>query len=200
VARNYVQFFVDGGFPAREETRDRAVLRAETHSWTAAKWSGTMSDRAQAESTGACFGVGSGSFEWEFAIDPDELRATTRIGLLCEASSCREGTPQTDSFAWPTQFRMLLNGVRVYSGILPNHPHDAAGALSYLRNGRGAYGYLAHATVDGDLLRHVVGHNNGNALRLTCLVPAGRKPRGGLTIYGGDCGRSPVPPTIILER
>ena len=158
-----------------------------------------MSERAEAERTGGCFGIGSGSFEWEFPIDPDELRKTTRIGLLCEASSHREGAPQTDSFAWPTQFRMLLNGVRIYSGILPSHPHDAAGALSYLRNGRGAYGYLAHATIDGDLLRHVVAHNGGNVLRLTCLVPAGRKPLGGLTIYGGDCGRSPVPPTIILE-
>jgi hypothetical protein len=200
VARNYVQFFVDGGFAAREETPDHVILRAPAHSWSAAKWSGAMSERAQAESAGACFGVGSGSFEWEFPVDPNELRSATRINLLCEASSCREGTPQTDSFAWPTQFRMLLNGVRVYSGILPNHPHDTAGSLSYLRNGRGAYGYLAHATIEGDLLRHVAAHNNGNTLRLTCLVPAARKPRGGLTIYGGDCGRSPVPPTIILER
>ena len=200
VARNYVQFFVEGGFAAREETPDRTILRAETHSWSAAKWSGAASDRAQAHQAGACFGAGAGSFEWEFPIEPDELWHTPAIGLLCEASSCRDGTPQTDSFAWPTQFRMLLNGVRVYSGILPNHPHDAAGALSYLRNRRGAYGYLAHATIDGDLLRHVATAGHGNTLRLTCLVPAGRKPRGGLTIYGGDCGRSPVPPTIILER
>jgi Glycosyl hydrolases family 2, sugar binding domain/Glycosyl hydrolases family 2/Glycosyl hydrolases family 2, TIM barrel domain len=199
VARNYVQFFVDGGFATREETSDRTILRARTDSWSGAKWSGGMSERVEAERTGACFGVGAGSFEWEFAVSQDELRQATRMGLLCEASSHREGTPQTDSFAAPTQFRMLLNGVRVYSGILPNHPHDAAGALSYLRNGRGAYGYLAHATVDGDLLRHVVAHHGENILRLTCLVPAGRKPRGGLTIYGGDCGRSPVPPTIILE-
>ena len=159
-----------------------------------------MSDRVQAEAAGACFGIGSGGFEWEFPTEQNELSEATRIGLLCEASSRREGTPQTDSFAWPTQFRMLLNGVRVYSGILPNHPHDAAGALSYLRHGRGAYGYLAHATADGDLLRQVVANHRGNTLRLTCLVPAGRKPRGGLTIYGGDCGRSPVAPTIILER
>jgi hypothetical protein len=25
-------------------------------------------------------------------------------------------------------------------------------------------------------------------------------PIGGLTVYGGDCGRSPVPPTLIIER
>jgi hypothetical protein len=198
VARNYVQFFVDAGFPGREQFADRTIIRADTHSWSAAKWSGATSDRAQAEREGACFGTGSGFFEWEFPVDPEELRDAKRMLLLCEASSHREGTPQTDSFAWPTQFRMLLNGVRVYSGILPNHPHDAAGALSYLRKGRGGYGYLAHATVDGDLLRHVAASNSGNILRLTCLVPAGRKPRGGLTIYGGDCGRSPVPPTIIL--
>ena len=200
VARNYVQFFVDAGFPAREESPHGLLLRAEVHSWSAAKWSGPVSDPLEAEATGSCHGTGHGFFEWRLPLDQNDLAHARKIGILCEASSRREGTPQTDSFAHPTFFRILLNGVPVYRGLLPNHPHDAAGALSYLRNGRGAYGYLAHATVEGPLLQEVISRSNDGALQLRCLVPAGRNPRGGLTVYGGNCGRSPVPPTIMIER
>jgi hypothetical protein len=200
LARNYVQFFVDAGFPSREDSEHGLLLRAQIHSWSAAKWSGPASDPAEAETAGSCHGAGHGFFEWHLALEKNELARARKVGVLCEASSHREGTPQTDSFAHPTSFRILLNGVRVYGGLLPNHPHDAAGALSYLRNGRGAYGYLAHATVEGPLLQEVISRAEGDALHLRCLVPAGRNPRGGLTMYGGDCGRSPVPPTVIVER
>jgi hypothetical protein len=200
LARNYVQIFVDGGFSGREDSEYGLLLRAQTHLWSAAKWSGAASDQAAAEAAGSCYGVGHGFFEWSFPLEKSELAGVRKIGVLCEASSRREGTPQTDSFAHPTAFRIFLNGVRIYRGLLPNHPHDAAGALSYLRNGRGAYGYLAHAMVEGALLQEVISRKDGDALQLRCAVPAGRNPRGGLTIYGGDCGRSPVPPTIILER
>jgi hypothetical protein len=200
LARNYVQFFVDGGFQPREDSDYGTLLRAETHSWTAAKWSGPASDHADAEVAGSCHGVGHGFFEWNLPLENTELAGARKIGVLCEASSCRDGTPQTDSFAHPTSFRILLNGVRIYRALLPNHPHDAAGALSYLRNGRGAYGYLAHALVEGALLREVISRSEGHELQLRCMVPAGKNPRGGLTIYGGECGRSPVPPTIIVER
>ena len=200
LARNYVQFFVDGGFPAREDSEHGLLLRAQTHAWSTAKWSGPASDHAEAEAAGSCHGAGHGFFDWHLAMEKSELAGARKLAVLCEASSHREGTPQTDSFAHPTSFRILLNGVRIYGGLLPNHPHDAAGALSYLRNGRGAYGYLAHAMVEGTLLQEVISRGDGNALQLRCMVPAGRNPRGGLTIYGGDCGRSPVPPTIIVER
>ena len=120
--------------------------------------------------------------------------------MLCEVSAHREDTPQTDSFAHPTSFRMLLNGVRIYSVILPNHPHDASGALSYVGDGRGAYGYLAHAAVEGELLRQVVANAGASSLYLHCVVPADKPPIGGLTVYGGEAGRSPLPPTLIIER
>ena len=95
--------------------------------------------------------------------------------------------------------RILLNGVPVYRTILPNHPHDARGALSYLRGGRGAYGYLCHATVEGPLLEQVLREMKGNHLRMRCLAPRGEPPSGGLTIYGFDCGRYPIGPTLIIE-
>jgi hypothetical protein len=32
------------------------------------------------------------------------------------------------------------------------------------------------------------------------MVPADKPPVGGLTIYGGESGRSPLPPTVVIER
>jgi hypothetical protein len=200
IARNYVQFLVDGGWPAREEMNGHLVFRAEPHSWTSSDWSGGSSDHVQAERVGSCYGEGHGFFEYQFPITADDVRDASKILVLCEASSRREGTPQTDSFAHPTSFRMLLNGIRIYTGVLPNHPHDAGGALSYLRGGRGAYGYLAHATAEGELLRQIIANAGTDVFYLHCVVPADKTPTGGLTIYGSDCGRSPVPPTLVIER
>jgi hypothetical protein len=111
----------------------------------------------------------------------------------------RQGAPQTDRFAQPSTLRLLLNGVPIYRTILPNHPHDTRGALTYLRGGRGAYGYLCHATIECGLLGEVVKHLRGNHLRLRCLVPRDEEPQGGLTIYGYKAGRYPIGPTVIIE-
>ncbi|MDQ6861230.1 MAG: glycoside hydrolase family 2 [Verrucomicrobiota bacterium] len=200
VARNYVQFFVDGGFPARQMTDRGLVLRSEPHAWTASDWSGGSSEPSEAKEQRFCYGEGHGFFEYQFPVSPDEIRNASKIIVLCEASAYRDGTPQTDSSAHPTSFRMLLNGVRIYTGLLPNHPHDSAGALSYIREGaRGAYGYLAHAAVEGELLQQVLANAGSDTFYLHCVVPSDKMPIGGLTIYGGDSGRSPVPPTLIIE-
>jgi hypothetical protein len=200
VARNYVQFFVKTGFPPREETDRGLVLRAAVHTWNSAEWSGGHSDVAEADYNRSCYGNGHGFFEYQFPVSEEDVRGATRIQVLCEASSHRDDTPQTDAFAQPTSFRMLLNGVRIYTGILPNHPHDASGALSYVGRGRGAYGYLAHATIEGELLRQVLANSGENSFYLHCVVPADKPPIGGLTIYGGESGRSPLPITLIIER
>jgi hypothetical protein len=199
VARNYVQFFVDGGFPAREEIDGRTVLRLEPHSWHAADWKHGFATREDAENRGGSYGRGSGFFEWRFPFTAAEVRKRSRITVLCEASAFRPGAPQTDSFTQPTTLRMLLNGVPVYHAILPNHPHDARGSLSYLRGGNGAYGYLTHARIEGDLFNQVSGRMKEGHLRLRCLVPRDEQPQGGLTIYGSASGRFPIPPTVIIE-
>ncbi|MEY2439804.1 MAG: hypothetical protein QOI34_1189, partial [Verrucomicrobiota bacterium] len=199
VARNYVQFFVDGGFVARERDMARDVLRLEAHAWDSAEWSGGVLSRAQAKTAGASGGSGRGFFEWRFPLTASELRERSRLTLLVEASALREGTPQTDSFAQPTTLSLFLNGVSVYRAVLPNHPHDARGALSYLSGGRGAYGYLAHATVDGPLLEQVKSAMKGNDVRLRCQVPRDEPLQGGLTIYGRNVGRYPIGPTLIAQ-
>lgn len=199
VASNYIQFFVDGGFVPWQQMNRRTVLRLEAHSWSTADWNGMASTREQAQKSGAVHGSSRGYFEWKYPISPAEVHDCRRITILCEASSFRPDTPQTDRFAQSSTFRILLNGVPVYRTILPNHPHDARGALSYLRGGRGAYGYLCHATVEGVLLAQVLRETRGNHLRLRCLVPRDEPPQSGLTIYGYNSGRYPIGPTLIIE-
>jgi hypothetical protein len=111
----------------------------------------------------------------------------------------RNCASQTDRFVQPSTLRLLLNGVPIYGAILPNHPHDTRGALTYLRGGRGAYGYLCHATIECELLREVIKNLRGNHLRLRCLVPRDELPQSGLTIYGYTAGRYPIGPTVIIE-
>jgi hypothetical protein len=199
VARNYIQFFVDAAHPEREESQKRTVIRIEPHEWSAAEWNLAVSTPKEARMAGSSWGGTRGFFEWKLPVSQSDLEKASRLSLLCEASAFREGTPQTDAFAQPTSFCMLLNGVSVYRTVLPNHPHDARGALSYLRGGRGAYGYLSHATIEGDLLTTVKKEMKGNRMRLRCLVPIEERRHGGLTIYGSACGRYPIGPTLILE-
>jgi hypothetical protein len=199
VAANYIQFFVDGGAPIWQQLNRRTVFRLGVESWSRSDWNATASTREEAGGIGSAHGSGRGWFEWKFPAGPDVLHAVERITLLCEASAFRPGAPQTDRSGYPSKLRILLNGVPVYGTILPNHPHDTRGALSYLRGGRGAYGYLCHATVEGLLLTQVLREMKGNHLRMRCLVPRGEPPSGGLTIYGFDCGRYPIGPTLIVD-
>ena len=89
-----------------------------------------------------------------------------------------------------------IRTVPIYRAILPNHPHDA---LTYLRGGRGAYGYLCHATIECELLGEVVKNLRGNHLRLRFLVSRDEQPQGGLTLYGDAAGRYPLGPTVIVD-
>ncbi|HSH37737.1 MAG TPA: glycoside hydrolase family 2 TIM barrel-domain containing protein, partial [Chthoniobacterales bacterium] len=68
VARNYVEFFVEAGYAAREETDRGLVLRTSVHAWSAAEWSGVHSDVAEAELNRSCYGDGHGFFEYQFPV------------------------------------------------------------------------------------------------------------------------------------
>jgi hypothetical protein len=199
VASNYIQFFVDGGFPAWQQLNSRTVLRLDAHSWSRSEWNRRSSTREQANSAGAAYGETRGFFEYKFPVNPELLHGCSRITVLCEASSLRQGTPQTDRYVQPSTLRLLLNGVPIYRAIVPNHPHDARGSLTYLRGGRGAYGYLCHATIECDLLGEVMKNSRGNHLRLRFLMPRDEQPQGGLTIYGCNAGRYPLGPTLIID-
>jgi hypothetical protein len=201
---------------SQPSTPHSLILRAIPADWHASEWSGGRDASTQASSTpvdreleramDASFGDGHGYFEWLLPITRAELArcqtARSRLRVLCEASSCRTARPegpQTDDDIFPTTLQLSLNGVPIYQGTLRNHPHDARGVLTYLRGGNGAYGYLVRATAEGHALRRILAAHDGAHLRLRAAVPKKSPAQGGLTIYGAECGRYPVAPTVILE-
>ncbi len=203
VAQNYVEFFVARGTypPAREDVAGLTILRAAPADWAQSGWSERLPNRAAAGADDSASGARAGFFEWSLPLGADELAGARRLRVLAEASSCRMDSPQTDVHAYPTTLQIALNDVPVYHATLPNHPHDARGSLSYLRGGRGAYGYLARATAEGELLRRIVENaGGGTQLRLRCAVPMDSLTPGGLVLYGPECGRYPFGLTVIVER
>lgn len=200
VAQNFVNYLVSDGYPPpREETERALVLRGAPGDWSEAKWSGSGPDRDRIRAEDCCSAFGHGFFEWKLPLAGADLAKAHRLKLLCEASSHRVDNPQTDSDTYSTTLRLTLNGVRVYEGVLRNHPHDARGVLSYLRGGAGAYGYLVHAFAERDLLRQIAANTTDDVLTLRCEVPSDALVIGGLTIYGAECGRFPLCPTVVIE-
>ena len=200
LAQNFVNFFCNGVYPsAREETERALVLRGLPANWETAGWEGEFGDRDKSRAEDNCYGFGHGFFEWKLPLNGADLTKAQRVKVVCEASSHRIDNPQTDADIFPTTMQVSLNNVPVYHGVLRNHPHDARGVLSYLRGGVGAYGYLVHAFAEGDLLRQIAAKDGDGTLRLRCAVPPDALAVGGLTIYGAECGRFPVCPTVIVE-
>lgn len=200
IAENFVQHFVCKTPPLEREDRGQTlVLRRRVENWESAEWLGAHSSREEAVHTGTCHGEGAGFFEWTFSDEALRHLAHARcIRVLVEVSARREGTPQTDSHRHPSRFELLLNGLPVHRGLLPDHPHDTRGALSYLRGGRGAYGFPIRAAVENGLLQKVAATAAADGiLRFRCAVL--EPPHGGLTVYDYDAGRFPIAPTVCIE-
>jgi hypothetical protein len=202
VASNFVQHLVDGGELKRREDRGKTlVLRHAIQDWSAHEWTGPSCSHEEAASAGFAFGEGSGFFEWVFSDDAlREIGRARRLRIMCEVSARRQDTQQTSAHRRPTLFELSINNLRVHREILPDHPHDTRGALSYLRGGKGAYGYLMRATVEAALLQRVAEDaSRTGELRFRCAVPHDGSAINGLTIYGHDCGRFPICPTVVVE-
>jgi hypothetical protein len=200
VAENFVNYFVNGSYPLkREETPRALILRGPPADWAEAAWSGGTTDRDKERAEDCCYGFGHGFFEWVLPLAGADLSKARRLKFVCEASSHRIDSPQTDADIFPTTLQITLNNVCVFNAVLRNHPHDARGVLSYLRGGAGAYGYLVHASAESDLLRQIASQDGDGTLKLRCAVPENALPTGGLTVYGAECGRYPVCPTVIIE-
>ncbi|MFT3867186.1 MAG: glycoside hydrolase family 2 TIM barrel-domain containing protein [Nibricoccus sp.] len=202
VAANFIQHFISAGEPLRREERDsRVILRRRPDEWAAAAWSGGYCTREEARAARCAYGRGTGFFEWHFSDEAiGQLGEARRVRILCEMSSRRNNTPQTDPHVYASAIDLLVNGLPVHRGMLPDHPHDSRGSLSYLRGGRGAYGYMISVTLEDELLRRVINASTEpNLLRMQCAVPRRSEARGGLTVYDYDCGRFPICPTVVIE-
>lgn len=201
IAENFLHYLVSAGYPAEREERDRGlILRAHPGSWVRAEWSLGCVDRDAARKEDACWGQGHGFFEWHLPLQGLDLSNTHKLRMVCESSSHRPDIHQTDSDVVPTSFRVSVNDIPIYQASLRNHPHDSRGVLSYLRGGAGAYGYLAYATAEHELLNRIAAATQDDHLRLRCEVPAEATPRGGLTVYGAESGRFPVCPTLLIDQ
>jgi hypothetical protein len=203
-ARNYLEYSVCESYPmGREENGGSVILRARPQDWSDAWWSEFQAPREDTEKKDYAAGRGHGFYEWALPLDGINLWEARRLRVLVEASSSKIESSQTNIKQHPTVAQILLNGAVVYAAKIPNHPHDSRGSLSYLHlsdsGGRGEHGYLLHATVEGNLLREVAERTGDSYLRLRCAVPGDAFSQGGLTIYGAQSGRYPVPPTIIVE-
>lgn len=200
VARNFIHLFAWNGYPAAREVVERGVvLRGRPSEWVSSVWNAPSGTREQDAEADACFGSGAGYFEWALPLEEVDVAKIRRLRVLCEASARRTDTPQTDDHRYPTSLSVSLNDVPVYYGVVADHPHDARGVLSYLRGGYGAYGYLIHATAEGEELREIIRHIGDGYLHLRCAVPTDALAQGGLVVYGAECGRYPVCPTVIVE-
>jgi len=200
IANNFIQYLVSDRYPAnREELLRATVLRGAPGDWASAEWSGGAGEREQERAEDCCFGYGHGFFEWVLPLNGADIARARRIRVLAEASSHRIDSPQTDDDIFPTTLQIFLNGIKVYDALVRNHPHDARGALSYLKGGLGAYGYLVRASAEEDLLRQIARLTLDDHLHLRLVVPADALAQGGLTVYGAECGRYPVSPTVIIE-
>ncbi len=200
IATNRVSFLVADDYPpARENLEGTTILRGATADWAVSNWPDGQVDRDVARAENLCWARGKGFFEWSLPLEGANLHYAKRIRVLVEASSHRDDQAQTDCVRKPSTLRVLLNDLRVHQANLANHPFDARGVLSYLRGGKGAYGYLANATIEGNLLHHIADNVRDDHLRLRLEVPPDAAFPGGLTIYGAECGRYPLPPTVVVE-
>jgi len=59
--------------------------------------------------------------------------------------------------------------------------------------------YTADIFCENETITRIAGRVEGDALRLRCSVPEEALARGGLTIYGAECGRFPICPTLIID-
>lgn len=199
LARNFVHFFVADGYPpGREEIDRQLILRGAPGDWSACDWSLGAPDRETHRAEDCAYGQGHGFFEWRMPLAGADLSSARRIKVLCECSSRRSDFPQTDDDVFPTTLEVSLNGVPLYKGIIRDHPHDARGVLSYWRGGRGAYGYLVKGFAEGEVVQRVRSAVVEDMMVLRCSVSADSLARGGLAVYGAECGRFPVCPTIII--
>lgn len=200
VAENFIHYLAASEYPPPREENSRAlILRMMPSQWARSQWSGRVSTPEEAAAQDACYGQGEGFFEWVVPLKGADFSKALGVRVVCEASSHRCDIPQTDANIFPTTLKMMLNGIPIYHATLPNHPHDSRGVLSYLRGAPGAYGYPAYAFIEGDLLREVAGKISDDSLTLWCGVPAETMAKGGLTLYGAECGRFPICPTIIID-
>ena len=200
VAYNFMMIEVrEEASPAVEGRADgTTVLRKLAGDCEAAGWAGEV-ERGEVEGEAHFIGgMGAGSFTYRFAVpegvDGAKLRS---LRLLLEASSKRDGAPQTSEDKWPSDIAITVNGIAVDARTLADQPADSRGALSHLHGLWGRYGELVAVEVTGDALAQIAAAAGGE-LAVTVSVPASAGHVGGLNVYSSRAGRFPADVTLML--
>ena len=144
-------------------------------------------------------GVGHGTFVYRFDVPEDvNASALSSLTLMFEASSKRDGAPQTSEDKWPADITVAMNGITVAERTLADQPADARGALSHLHGLHGRYGELVRVDLEDGRVAQIVQANPGQ-ITVTIAVPPDAAHARGLAIYSSRAGRYPVDVTLILR-
>lgn len=143
-------------------------------------------------------GVEAGHMDYRFAL-PEGFSTDTCacITVVLEASSKRQGAPQTERAPWLSDLRVSLNGVLVGEALLGDQYADSRGALSHMHGLRGRYGELLSFRAEGDTLRQALAASKELLLRLD--VPRAALNHRGLVVYSSRAGRYPCDVTLVVE-
>lgn len=201
-AANWCYFEVrESRLPALERLADgRTVLRklaGEVEVSTA--WHEAEVERGVIDYETHLFGgVEAGHLDYLFRLPDDiDLQQITSLSILFEASSKRQGAPQTSQDEWKSDLHTSLNGVMVDVRTLVEQPADSRGALSHLHRLQGRYGELVRIKLDAAQLAQVKAQGDKELL-LRLAVPRSALNHRGLLTYSSRAGRYPCDITLIL--
>lgn len=143
-------------------------------------------------------GVEAGHMDYRFVL-PQGFDAVgcRSLTVLVEASSKRQGAPQTEGSPWLSDLRVSLNGLPIGEALLRDQYADSRGALSHMHGLRGRYGELVRCRVEGETLRKVLA--TGGELLLRLEVPRWALNHRGLVVYSSRAGRYPCDVTLVLQ-
>lgn len=189
----------EGRLPAQERLEDgRVVLRKPAgDAEVSTAWHEAEVERGVVDyETHLLGGIEAGHMDYKFVL-PEEVKDIKSLTLVFEASSKRQGAPQTSEEKWPSDLRTWVNGVVVDERTLGDQAADSRGALSHMHGLRGRYGELLKVEVAGEKLDEVM--RGGRELAVRLEVPRSGLNHRGLVVYGARAGRWPVDVTVAVE-
>lgn len=144
-------------------------------------------------------GIEAGHMDYRFTLPEGlNLGQIESLTVLFEASSKRQGAPQTSEDRWPSDLHTSLNGVAIDVRTLADQPADSRGALSHLHGFRGRYGELVNIAVTGEQLAQVKAQG-GDDLVLRLEIPRSSLNHRGLITYSSRAGRYPCDVTVMAR-
>ena len=192
----------EGALPALETLPDGTVILRKQAGDVAVStaWHEAEVERGVVDfETHLLGGIESGYMDYAFHLPEGlSLAQVSSLTVLCEASSKRQGAPQTSEEKWPSDLHTSLNGVEIDVRTLPDQPADSRGALSHYNGFRGRYGELVKIDVTGEQLAQIKAQD-ASELLLRLEVPRSSLNHRGLITYSSRAGRYPCDVTLIVR-